>query len=331
MNDAFWGNVAGGVLLASFMVALWFGLISLVIGLVRLISRSGSSDHQGREKPRRHGWVLLVATLLAISVNSNQIRQYGGNSFRYVVSDVLVLFFVVIVIGLLINAVRLLISAIRRRKRGMDFDAGPAGSMDASPPSEGSPRATVGGMGEEFNSSYTIKSFISTLSGVVTRPVGFFAGMPRQGDFRNPLIFAAICAMIFWALGSIFPLLTGTYASLAGLIGNVIFFPIIWAILLFMGAGIYHLLVLLMVRPNAGFEATFRVLAYSSVILLVTWLAGIPIVGILIGPVAGIYCIVLGTIGIKETHSTTTARAAAVVLIPPLVVGLLVALLALPQ
>jgi hypothetical protein len=89
---------------------------------------------------------------------------------------------------------------------------------------------------------------------------------------------------------------------------------------LFVGAGILHLLVALIVKPaNTGFEATFRVVSYSNVAQLVGW---VPILGPLVAAVASI---ALSIIGVREVHETTTGRAALVVLIPA-AVGLLVAL-----
>ena len=95
--------------------------------------------------------------------------------------------------------------------------------------------------------------------------------------------------------------------------------PIVAAIGAFIGAGILHLLVILIVRPaNTGFETTFRVVSYSSVSQLVSW---IPI----IGPIAGaVISVILGIFGIRETHGTTTGKAALVVLIPAAVAFLFV-------
>jgi hypothetical protein len=99
------------------------------------------------------------------------------------------------------------------------------------------------------------------------------------------------------------------------------FTPIISVIALFICAGILHLLVALVVKPaNTGFEATFRVVSYSNVVQLVGW---VPVLGPLVAAVASI---VLSVIGVREVHETTTGKAALVVLIPA-AVGLLIALL----
>ncbi len=108
---------------------------------------------------------------------------------------------------------------------------------------------------------------------------------------------------------------------------GMILIPILAAIGSFVGAGIYHLLVLLLVKPNAGFEATYRVAAYSFVVQLASWLSPIPLLGILVSLVVGLYAIVLSVLGIREMHATTTGKATLVVLIPVAVLFLLALLL----
>jgi hypothetical protein len=109
------------------------------------------------------------------------------------------------------------------------------------------------------------------------------------------------------------------------LIANIFLIPIGTAIGLFIGAAIYHLLVLLIVRPShAGYEATFRAVAYASALQILAWLGYIPILGIVVGIAIAIYNVVLSVIGIREMHATTTGRAVAVVLIPVIIIGILI-------
>ena len=97
--------------------------------------------------------------------------------------------------------------------------------------------------------------------------------------------------------------------------------PIGAAIGLFIGAGILHLLVMLVIGSrSAGFAGTFRVSAYSSVTSLVSW---IPV----IGWIASLYGIYLAIVGLREVHNTTTGKAAVVVLIPALIVLCLILVL----
>lgn len=160
----------------------------------------------------------------------------------------------------------------------------------------------------------------------MTKPKEFFRGMARQRDFINPAVYALICGFISAVLGglvglvfgSIFFALIGNEAAAGSGILNflfgVILAPIYIAVGLVITAGIYHLLVLLLVRPsNGGFEATFRVVCYVSAIQLLTW---IPIVNI----IAVIYGLYVAYFGIREVHATTNQRAAAIVALPVLVV-----------
>ena len=224
----------------------------------------------------------------------------------------------------------------------MDFNTrGGSGRSDDRPlygeeagPARGPAPGPGGSPGGEFNLQDPINSFVDTVRAVVLDPVGFFRGIARRGDFVNPLIFAVICALISALLGGLINLLLSplfanpgdTGEALAGgvvgFVGNLILAPIFVVIVLFIGAAITHLLVMLLVRPqNAGFEATFRVGAYSQVTQLVSW---IPIIGVII---AVVWTAILSIFGIREVHSTTTGKAALVVLIPVAVILLLVILL----
>ncbi len=220
----------------------------------------------------------------------------------------------------------------------MDFNTGGSGGRpddssrplyggETGGPASGPPRGPAGSPGGEFNLQDPVGSFVRTVQGVLRSPVAFFRGMARQGDFINPAIFALICALISAVLGGVLglilaPLFAGpgdTGEAFAGGIGgfvfNLILTPIYAAIALLIASGVFHLLVLLFVRPsNAGFEATFRVVSYSWVYQLISW---IPIIGWIAGP---IYGVVLSIFGIREVHNTTTGRAAAIVLIPVAVI-----------
>jgi hypothetical protein len=225
----------------------------------------------------------------------------------------------------------------------MDFNTGggsgrsddrPLYGEEAGGPARGPAPRPGGSPGGEFNLQDPINSFVDTVRAVVLDPVGFFRGIARRGDFVNPLIFAVICALISALLGGLINLLLSPlFASpgdtgealaggVVGFVGNLILAPIFVVIVLFIGAAITHLLVMLLVRPqNAGFEATFRVGAYSQVTQLVSW---IPIIGVII---AVVWTAILSIFGIREVHSTTTGKAALVVLIPVAVILLLVILL----
>ena len=220
----------------------------------------------------------------------------------------------------------------------MDFNTGGSGGQNPNGPSrplfggEGRPaRGPVGGgppggTGREFNLSDPVGSFVRTVRNVLLSPAQFFRGMARGGDFLNPAVFALICGVISALLSGLVglvltPLFSGAGGTGEALAGGVVGFvlgvilsPIYAAVGLLITAGVYHLLVMALVRPsNAGFEATFRVVCYVSAIQLLAW---IPILNI----IAVIYGLYVAYLGIREVHSTTSQRAAAVVAIPVFVV-----------
>ena len=211
----------------------------------------------------------------------------------------------------------------------MDFNTGTGGTRDSgggSPPGTSGPppRASGSAAAVEFRYTDPVQTFIATVQAVVLRPVDFFRGILRQGDLINPLIFAIICYEISAILGGLLSLI-GISGSrgFGAFIVSIIVAPIGAAIGLFIGAGILHLLVMLIVGSrNSGFEATFRVVAYSAVTSLVSW---IPFIGWLLS----LYGIYLGIVGIREMHNTTTGKAALVVLIPVAVLVLIGLVLAI--
>lgn len=228
----------------------------------------------------------------------------------------------------------------------MEFDTGSRPGPADSGGSGGGTGSTPPGMsasaGGDFDYRNPVQSFITTVRGVLTQPGPFFGGIRRQGDFVNPLIFAVICSLFLGVLGGFLNMLNSIVAgtasvggAIASYIASIIFTPVLVVVFLFIGAGIYHLLVLLFARPsNAGYEATFRVACYACAIFVVSWITSLinlipligPIIGGLLGLVIGVYAVVIQVLGIREVHSTTTGRAAAVVLVPTVVI-LLIALL----
>jgi hypothetical protein len=168
--------------------------------------------------------------------------------------------------------------------------------------------------GGDYDLSNPISSFVEVVDRVVRRPRQFFSSIPRRGNLLAPLVFAIICIEISTILGGLLRLLwttreTGGF-TFGDFLGSVVVAPIGGAISLFVLAGIAYLLVILFVgSENSGFKSTFRVVSYVSVTSLVSW---IPFIGGLLG----VYGVYQAIVGIREMHSTTTGRAALVVLVP---------------
>jgi hypothetical protein len=191
----------------------------------------------------------------------------------------------------------------------------------------------------EFDPSDPLSSFVDVLRRVVLHPADFFAGLPRREGLRNPFLFALICIAIgavltagvdligvqsgFQSYEGLLGPLGLRSQSIAGFVATIVMFAVIGILGLLVGAGIYQVLVRVVVgRGNAGFRATFRVLAYTAVLNLVAW---IPILGLLLI----LYSLFLHVVGLREVHETTTGRAILVILLLfglAILVGVLVAI-----
>ena len=194
----------------------------------------------------------------------------------------------------------------------------------------GAGRSSSGG---EFELSNPVNSFVDVVRRIVLQPSAFFAGLPRQGRLLGPLVFALVCTEVSVLLVGLLTFLDvpGGVTALFGaqgdqgllaFLGGLVVAPIAGAVGVFLTALVTHLLVVLVVGSgHAGFGATFRIVSYSSVTGLVSW---IPFVGWIFS----LYRLYLATVGIREMHATTTGKALLVVLLPAILVLVLVVVVA---
>jgi hypothetical protein len=160
---------------------------------------------------------------------------------------------------------------------------------------------------------------VNTVRDVLLKPTAFFRGMRRSGDVGQPLFFllitGTVAALFWWGYNVLFQMAAGPREDLflgpAIMTIGLILAPAIIVLATFITAGIYHLVLVLLGAARAPYEATFRVVAYSSGS---TSLIGIiPICGGLIGAV---WQIVACIIGLAEVHETSTGYAAVAVIVP---------------
>jgi hypothetical protein len=186
--------------------------------------------------------------------------------------------------------------------------------------------------GGDYDLSDPVNSFVDVVRRVVFQPAAFFGGLPRQGSFLGPLVFALICIEISVVLIGLLTFIDvpGGITSMFGATGNqgflafmggLVIAPIAGTVGLFLSALVTHLLVILVVGAgHSGFGATFRIVSYSSVTSLLGWLP-------FIGWIFSLYRLYLATVGIREMHGTTTGRALLVVLLPAILILVLVLVL----
>jgi hypothetical protein len=161
-----------------------------------------------------------------------------------------------------------------------------------------------------------------TAGNALFHPSEFFRRMPVRGGYGDPLLFALIAGMIgmiasyLWQLAlkstvqSVLPAVHawptgGVTTAFAAFVA-----PFLLIAGFFISAGLLHVFLLLVQGARAGYEATFRVVAYAAsanLLLLAPFCGGI---------VSGIWSVVLLLVGLREAHEISGGKAAFAVFMP---------------
>ena len=204
------------------------------------------------------------------------------------------------------------------------------------PPQPPGPRSPQGIPWDDRDRLGLVTAFVETLKKVLFDPVAFFRAMPVSGGLSSPMTFG-ISVGYFGMIVSAFyqtilhSLMGGgmigglarrdqmervaeMFGGVMGFVFTLILGPFLILIGLFVGAGITHLMLMLLGGAKRDFEATFRVACFAQAPAV---FAIVPFCGQL---VQGIYQIVLTIIGLSEAHQISKMTAALAVLLPILLV-----------
>ena len=180
-----------------------------------------------------------------------------------------------------------------------------------------------------------LDALIETVKLIATAPADAFSRLRADGDLIWPLVFGLIFSWIGQFFNQVWNLLFGEamqsmmtgLGDMGGLdehlrfgstgivqmVATLILWPVIFAIVIFIAAAIFHGCLLLVGGTDqspTGFEGTLKVLCYSQISNLA---AIVPILG---GLVATLISLVLLVIGFTQVHRTTQGKALIAVLIP---------------
>jgi len=199
------------------------------------------------------------------------------------------------------------------------------------PPAGGSGPAGGGPPWENRGAIGILGALVETTKQVLGRPALFFRAMPTRGGIGDPLLYAVLIGWLGVVAASLYSAL---FQSIVGTsmmpfahnaeIGEMLsfaeswggfFFQLVMAPLwitigVFIAAGIFHVMLLILGGAPRDFEATFRAVCYAeapAVIMIVPFCGSF---------VAWIWTIVLYVIGVSEAQGVSRGRAAAAVLLP---------------
>ena len=178
-------------------------------------------------------------------------------------------------------------------------------------------------------------ALVETIKRVLFEPTAFFRAMPVAGGLGGPLGFGLIVGYLGLAVQAMYD---AVFESVAGrmfgdftrraefqrylellegggrLVATLVLGPVFLVVLLFVGAGITHLFLMLLGGARRGFEATFRVACFIQAAAVFSVL---PFCG---APIHAVYQVVLFVIGLAEAHQIGKWTAAGAVLLPGLVI-----------
>ena len=150
----------------------------------------------------------------------------------------------------------------------------------------------------EFDAQATAQQFFTTWKRVVFDAGGFFAEMPETGGLQAPLVFLAVCEAIHWV--GAFLLCFSVRALVGGFVLGMATVGVFAAVVVLVAQHLFN--------GRAGFESTFRVIAYSAAPLVLAW---VPRLGVL----AVLYTLFLAVRGIERVQGFDATRAVLTVVI----------------
>lgn len=205
--------------------------------------------------------------------------------------------------------------------RGMEPEDRPEGMGGETADGMGSERS--GGPWEDRAEKGFLQAAWETFKRVVFTPGAFFQDLSFRGGLGEPLAFGLLMGAVgkmfslFWPVllisGGLFPLGGSILGQLTvGLIFLVlaVAVPICVMLSMFIYSGVLHLLLLATKGGPNGFEATFRVVAYSQAAQM--WEL-MPVVG---SWISRVWQVVIQVIGLRRIHGVSYARIIIAFLLP---------------
>jgi len=149
-----------------------------------------------------------------------------------------------------------------------------------------------------------VGALFGTIKKVMLEPAETFEGMKREGGVGAPLFFFIIITIIANVVNIVLSMgFAIVPVVVIGLIGP------------FIGAGIIHVMLMILGAAKYSYETTFRTVCYGNA---PNALGIVPVIGAIVG---GIWGLIVTIIGLSKSQETSTFKAAVAVILPAVVIA----------
>ena len=157
------------------------------------------------------------------------------------------------------------------------------------------------------NKSIDFAAMPQTAIKVVTSPAVFFKEMPKTGGFGEPLVFMMVMGLVAGIVNAVLSFIglhIGVGIGMA--LASLIIYPLVGAVLGFIGAAIVFVIWKLM-GSRESYETAYRCMAYLAALWPITTAINVvPYIGMLIVIAIWVYYYAIASI---ETHKISSRRA----------------------
>ncbi len=180
----------------------------------------------------------------------------------------------------------------------------------------------------EMRSSWLdVAAFWRTSKSILFRPSAIFTALNYDAGIGNALVYLLIYGSLGQIIGRFWITILGIHYGIiesnaldntVRFAGTILLTPVLFLALIFLAAGLVHLVLRILLASRRPFSATFQVMAYVSGATSI--INVIPFLGRIVMP---LWALVLYFVGLSKAHHTSKAKVFFALLLPLVILGFL--------
>jgi hypothetical protein len=172
-----------------------------------------------------------------------------------------------------------------------------------------------------------LSAFWRTSKSILFRPSAIFSALNYDAGIRSSLVYLLIYGSLGQIIGRYWTTLLGIHYGIleSNALENTLRFaftilltPVLFLALIFVAAGLVHLVLRILLETRRPFSTTFQVMAYASGATSIVNV--IPFLGRIVMP---LWALVLYFVGLSKAHHTSKVRVFFALLLPLVILALL--------